>query len=151
MVFRRRREAVAAALISHFLVDTIRHDEPFDENHKMRLNLIALDGLLLGLALVLVGRRQGPLSPQLLGALAGALPDAEHLLLRPAQEHEFRVHGPFPHAVWPSKSIGLRRQFLIGAVAWLALLLLPVRFLSAAGTAGVGKASIVENGVGDVP
>ncbi len=63
MVFRRRREGVAAALISHFVVDSIRHDEPFDENHKMRLNLIVLDGLLLGLALVLVGRRQGPCPP----------------------------------------------------------------------------------------
>ena len=141
MVFRRRREAVTAALISHFVVDTIRHDEPFDESHEMRLDLIALDGLLLGLALVLVGKRHGPLSPQFLGALAGALPDAEHLLLRPTQEHAPKVHTQFPHAVWPSKPIGLRRQFLIGAVTWLALLLLPMRFLSAAGAADAGNGS----------
>lgn len=127
MILRRPGLAVAASLISHFLVDAIAHDEPFDEDKNLRLDLMALDGLLLALALVLVGKRYGPLSPQCLAALAGALPDAEHLLRRRKAVGKSTVHGQFPHAIWPSRQIGLRNQFLIGAAAWLALFVLPAR------------------------
>ena len=122
MMLCRPGPTVAAAFISHFLVDAIGHDEPIDENKYLRLNLIALDGLLLGLALVFVARRQGPLSAQSIGALAATLPDAEHFLGRRWRTLEPGIHAVFPHAVWPSKRLSLRRQFLIGAVAWLALL-----------------------------
>ncbi len=125
---RRPGATVAAALISHFLLDAFRHEEPFDENERLRVDLIALDGLLLGLALMFVGRRYGLLSPQALGALAGPLPDGEHLIFRPRSMKRSKIHKHFPHAVWPARAVNLRRQFLIGAVAWLALLTLPTRF-----------------------
>ena len=121
-MLRRPAPTITAALISHFFVDAISHEEPFDEREDPRPVLIALDGLLLGLALVFVARRHGPVSPQSLGALASSLPDAEHLLRRRKGVRRSPVHGIFPHAIWPSKGISLRRQFVIGAVAWLALL-----------------------------
>ncbi len=122
MMLRRPAPTVAAALTSHFMVDAISHDEPFDENNHLRPDLIALDGLLLGLALVFVGRRYGLFSPETLGALAASLPDAEHLLPGRQTAPVPAVHAMFPHAVWPSKRISLRRQFLIGVAAWLAIL-----------------------------
>ncbi len=122
MMFRRPGPTVAAAFISHFVVDAICHDEPIDESNDLRLDVIALDGLLLGLAMVLVAKRQGPFSAQSLGALAASLPDAEHLLGGRRGLLEPPVHSVFPHAIWPSRRISLGRQFLIGVAAWLALL-----------------------------
>jgi hypothetical protein len=138
MVTRRPGQAVAASLILHFMVDAINHTEPFDENKNLRLDLFALDGLLLALGLAVVAKRFGPLSPPCLGALAGALPDTEHVARRRLAFVESTVHGHLPHGVWPSKPIGLRHQFLAGAAAWLALSALSTRFPSAGRTVVAG-------------
>lgn len=122
MLLRRRSPTVAAALISHLVVDAINHDEPTDGSGNLRLDVVALDGLLLGLALLVLSRRHGVFSPQTVGALAACLPDLEHLLPRPCMRGRSGRHEPFPHARWPSHKLNIWAQFAVGAVAWIALL-----------------------------
>lgn len=122
-LLKRRPSTVAAALISHLVVDVINHDEPLDDDQKLRPDVVALDAVLLGAALVLLARRRGITSAESVGAIAGCLPDAEHFLHRLRRTRSgWAVHGPFPHAEWPSRGIGVRWQFAIGVAAWLALL-----------------------------
>ncbi len=118
-----RPPTVAAAFISHLVLDAINHDEPLDENQRLRLDVVALDSLLLGAALVLLARRRGITSAESLGAIVGCLPDAEHFLHRLRRTRSgWAVHGPFPHAEWPSRGISVWWQFAIGVAAWLPLL-----------------------------
>ena len=122
MLTRRRVPTVAAALISHLAVDAINHDEPTDGGGNLRLDVVALDGLLLGLALLVLTRRYGVLSPESVGALSACLPDLQHLLPRPCMRDRPGRHGPFPHARWPSRKLDVRTQFVLGAAAWIAVL-----------------------------
>ena len=115
-LLRRRGPTVAVALLSHMVVDAVRHEEPLDEKGRPRPGMLALDGVLLGLAWLVVQRRYGAFSPQSLGAVAACLPDVDYFLLGSV------VHRPFPHGRWPSRKIGVWWQFCIGVVAWLALL-----------------------------
>ena len=118
-LLRRPAPTVAAALLSHFLMDAIRHGEPFDEKGKPQLAVLGLDAALLGLAWLAVCARHGALSPQSIGAVAGCVPDLEHFLLGSV------LHKPVPHGRWPSRRMGIRWQFTIGVAAWLALLAAP--------------------------
>ena len=122
MLTRRRSPTVAAALISHLAVDAINHDEPTDGGGNLRLDVVALDGLLLGLALLVLTKRWGVLSPESVGALAACLPDLQHLLPRPCMRGRSGRHGPFPHARWPSQKLAVWSQFAVGALGWVALL-----------------------------
>src|SRR3972149_4497115 len=111
MLTRRRVPTVAAALISHLAADAINHDEPTDGGGNLRLDVVALDGLLLGLALLVLSRRHGVFSPESVGALAACLPDLEHLLPRPCMRGRSRRHEPLPQARWPSRNLDVRPQF----------------------------------------
>ena len=122
VLLKRRPPTVATALISHLIVDAINHDEPFDKKGSLRLDLVALDALLLGAAFLLLTRRYGIISAESLAAVAGCLPDAEHFLHRRRTQSGWAAHGPFPHACWPPARVNMWWQFSIGAVAWLALL-----------------------------
>jgi hypothetical protein len=115
-LLRRRGPTVAVAFLSHMVVDAIRHEEPLDERGRLRLGVLALDGVLLGLAWLVVRARHGAFSPQSLGAVVACLPDVDYFLLGSV------VHKPFPHGRWPSRRMGVWWQFSIGVVAWLALL-----------------------------
>jgi hypothetical protein len=115
-LLRRPGPTVAAALLSHMVVDAVRHEEPLDERGRLRLGVLALDGALLGLAWLVVRGRHGAFSPQSLGAVVACLPDLDYFLLGSG------VHRPFPHGRWPCRKIGVWWQFSIGVVAWLALL-----------------------------
>jgi hypothetical protein len=117
----RRTPTLVAALGSHFLVDAINHEEPFDEDGDLRVGLLTLDALLLGLMLLLVSARRGALSPESLGALAACALDSEHLLRQ--RRKRPLLHRLFPHARWPSRRIGIPSQWAIGAVAWLPVLM----------------------------
>jgi len=120
-LLQRRRATVAAALVSHLVVDAVSHEEPFDKRGNLRLDVAAFDGLLMGLALLVVGSRYGVFSPESLGAVAGCLPDMGHLLQRWGA-WSGPVHGSFPHARWPSRRIGVWWQLSIGVIGWLAFL-----------------------------
>jgi hypothetical protein len=115
-LLRRRGPAVVAALISHMALDAIKHEEPMHETGSVRLDVLALDGALLGLAWLAVRAQHGTFSPQSLGAVAACLPDLDYFLLGS------RVHSPFPHGLWPTRKIKLSWQFRVGVAAWLALL-----------------------------
>ena len=118
-----RPPTVAAAFISHLVLDAINHDEPLDQNQRLRLDVVALDSVLLGAAFVLLVKGRGITSAESLGAIVGCLPDAEHLLRRWRRTRSgWAVHSPFPHADWPSRGVSVWWQFAIGAAAWLALL-----------------------------
>lgn len=121
VLLRRRLPALVVAVLSHLLVDAINHEEPWDEDGNLRAGLLTFDALVLSLALVFVSVRRGAFSPESLGAVAGCLLDGEYLLRKRARGPV--LHRLFPHARWPSRSIGLRSQFAIGAVAWLAVLM----------------------------
>ena len=114
-LLRRRGPTVAAALLSHMVVDAIRHEEPLDEQGRLRLGVLAMDGTLLGLAWLIVRARHGAFSSQSLGAVVACLPDVDFFLTGSA------VHKPFPHGRWPSRKVGIWWQFSIGVAAWLAL------------------------------
>jgi len=114
-LLRRRGPTVAVALLSHMVVDAIKHEEPLDGRRRLRLAVLVLDGILLGAAWLVVRARHGAFSPQSLGAVAACLPDVDFFLTGSA------VHKPFPHGRWPSRRIGIWWQFSIGVVAWLAL------------------------------
>jgi hypothetical protein len=120
-LLRRPAPTLAAALLSHMVVDAIRHEEPLDESGRLRPAVLALDAALLGLAWLALCARHGVFSPQSIGAVAACVPDVEHFLLGSA------VHKPFPHGRWPARRIGIWWQFSIGIAAWLALLASPVR------------------------
>ena len=122
MLTRRRAPTVAAALISHLAVDAINHEEPTDGGGNLRLDVVALDGLLLGLALLVLSRRHGVFSPASVGALAACLPDLQHLLPRPCMRGRPGRHEPFPHARWPSQKLAVWSQFVVGALGWIAVL-----------------------------
>lgn len=119
---RRRAPAVAVALVSHLAVDAINHDEPTDAGGHLRLDLVALDGLLLGLAWLALSRRRGVFSAESVGAVAACLPDLEHLLPRAWVRGRSGRHEPFAHARWPSRKLNIWSQFAVAAVAWGALL-----------------------------
>ncbi len=121
-LFKRRPPTVAVALISHLAVDAINHEEPTDGSGNLQLHVVALDGLLLGLALLVLSRRHGVFSPESVGALAACLPDLEHLLPRPCMRGRSGRHEPFPHARWPSQRLNVWSQFAVGALGWIALL-----------------------------
>ena len=132
ILLRRRAPTVTAALISHLAVDAINHDEPTDGCGSLRLDVLALDGLLLGLALLALSRRYGVFSPQTVGAVAACMPDLEHLLRRLCPCGRSGRHEPFPHARWPSQKLNVRSQFIISALGWIALLRLrPCRLAGA--------------------
>jgi len=115
-LLRRRGVTVAAALLSHIVVDAIKHEEPLDKGGRPRPAVLVLDAVLLGLAWLVVCARHGAFSPQSIGAVAACVPDLDHFLLGSV------VHKPLPHGRWPSGKIGVWQQFSIGTVAWLALL-----------------------------
>jgi len=119
-LLRRRPHTLIAALCTHLLVDAINHEEPVDEDGNLRVDLLALDASLLGLALLLVATRRGVFSPESLGAVVGCLPDVEHLLAKGMTKAV--VHRQFPHARWPSRKMSISSQFVAGAIAWLAIL-----------------------------
>jgi hypothetical protein len=120
-LLQRRRPTVAVALLSHLVVDAVSHEEPFDKRGNLRLDVAAFDGLLTGLALLVVGSRYGVLSPESLGAVAGCFPDVGHLVERWGTGSG-SVHGWFPHARWPSRKMGVWWQLSIGVIGWLALI-----------------------------
>lgn len=121
VLLRRRLPTLVVAVLSHLLVDAIKHEEAVDEHGGLQLDVLTLDALLLGLAFLLINTRRGAFSPESLGAVAGCLLDGEHLLRKRARGPV--LHRLFPHGRWPSRSIGVRSQFAIGAVAWLAVLM----------------------------
>ncbi len=119
-LLQRRWLAVTAALISHFAVDAVSHEEPLDRQGGWRHDILVVDALLLAPALLALCNRYGAFSPQLLGALVACLPDFEHVLAERGNPPV--VHRSFPHARWPSRKVSVRGQFAVGAVAWLVLL-----------------------------
>ena len=119
-LLRHRPHTLIAALCTHLLVDAINHEEPVDEDGNLRVDLLALDASLLGLALLLVATRRGVFSPESLGAVVGCLPDVEHLLAKGMTKAV--VHRQFPHARWPSRKMNISSQLVAGAIAWLAVL-----------------------------
>jgi len=122
IVLRRRLPVIAVALISHYALDAIGHDEPLDESGNLRPDVIAADAALLGLALLATAAGRGIASPETLGAVAGCLPDVEPFLRRRLKWPRGGTHGAFPHGRWPSQNVSLRGQFLTGVIAWLAVL-----------------------------
>ena len=59
IVLRRRLRAIAVALISHYALDAIGHDEPLDESGDLSPGVLAADAALLGLALLATAARRG--------------------------------------------------------------------------------------------
>jgi hypothetical protein len=121
VLLRRRTPTFVAAFVSHFLVDAINHEEPFDEDGDLRVGLLTFDALALSLAMVFVSVRRGALSPESLGAVAGCVLDVEHLLRERGRRPV--LHGLLPHARWPSRELGILSQWAIGVVAWLPVLM----------------------------
>ena len=122
IVLRRRLPTIAVALLSHYALDAIGHDEPLDESGDLSPGVLAADAALLGLALLATAARRGIASPETLGAVAACVPDVEPLLRRRLKWPRGGTHGAFPHGRWPSQNVSLRGQFLTGVIAWLAVL-----------------------------
>jgi hypothetical protein len=120
MLLRRRPATLVAAFVSHFIVDAIAHDEPLHEDRIIRVDLVALDVLLVVLAMEYLAMRRGFFSSESLGALAACAPDVEHLLRK--RRTTSVLHDLLPHARWPRRRISTSSQFAIGAIVWLALL-----------------------------
>jgi len=122
IALRRRLPAVAVALMSHYALDAIGHDEPLDESGGLLPDVLAVDAALLGLALLATAAGRGIASPETLGAVAACLPDVEPLLRKRLMWPRGGTHGSFPHGRWPSRKLSLRGQFAAGVAAWLAVL-----------------------------
>lgn len=120
VLLRRRSAAILAGLASHFVLDAVNHEEPFDARGALSPGLLAIDAALSGAAWLSVAAWAGVSSPASLGVLAACLPDTEHLLAR--RRRFSPLHGLFPHARYISPGMNLACQFAVGSISWLALL-----------------------------
>ena len=119
-----------AAFASHLLLDVLTHEDPLDEDGRFRPAILALDVFCTTAALLVLARRHGMASGEVVGALAACLPDGEHFVLRGRKQ--VSLHGLLPHSLWPRVSLSLREQFVIAILAGVGVVALLPRGVAGA-------------------
>lgn len=127
LLTRRSWLAIPLAVLSHTLLDQIRHEDPIS-NGKLDPSLVGIDGLLTATALALLAQRYGLTSPAVVAAVAACAPDLERFLPSGRSSGDnnrwYEFHSHFEHSSRGRRRLSLRQQFLAGLAIWGMLLAL---------------------------